>query len=153
MARTEQLEQVVRELMATQPLAVLATHSEAGPYASLVAFAATDDLRSLLFATTRATRKFANLQADPRVAFLVDNRSNDAADFRDAVAATIRGRAEEVADAEREGLLALYLGKHPHLRDFVDSPTCAFLKVHVASYSVVTRFQEVMELHIRPWTS
>jgi len=149
-ARSEKLEQVVRELLATQPLAVLATHGEGGPYASLVAFAATDDLRHLLFATTRATRKFANLQADARVAFLADNRTNEPADFRDAVAATIRGRAEEVTEAERDALLALYLGKHPHLRDFVASPTCAFLKVQVESYCVVTRFQEVMELPIRP---
>lgn len=150
MARGEQLERVVRDLLAAEPLAVLATRGDGGPHASLVAFAATDDLRHLLFATTRATRKFANLQADARVAFLVDNRTNEAADFRDAVAATIRGRAEEVADAEREALLALYLGKHPHLCDFVASPTCAFLKVQVESYYVVTRFQEVMELHIRP---
>ena len=144
------VEQMVRSLLASQALAVLATHGDAGPYASLVAIAATDDLKHLLFATTRATRKFANLQADARVAFLVDNRSNQAADFRDAVAATVRGRAEEVQATEREPLLALYLARHPHLRDFVASPTCAFLKVHVASYFVVTRFQEVMELHITP---
>ena len=150
MASTQELEQVARKLLTSQPLAVLATHGDTGPYASLVAIAATDDLRHLLFATTRATRKFANLQADARVAFLVDNRSNEAADFRDAVAATIRGRAAEVADTEREALLALYLGRHPHLSDFVASPTCAFLRVQVESYFVVTRFQEVMELHIRP---
>lgn len=150
MAHTDTLEQTLRELLAAQPLAVLATHGDEGPYASLVAVAATDDLRHLLFATTRATRKFANLQADARVALLVDNRSNQAADFRDAVAATVRGRAEEVQEAERGPLLALYLARHPHLRDFVAAPTCAFLKVHVASYFVVTRFQEVMELHIKP---
>jgi nitroimidazol reductase NimA-like FMN-containing flavoprotein (pyridoxamine 5'-phosphate oxidase superfamily) len=141
---------MVGELLASQPLAVLATHSDAGPYASLVAFAATDDLRHLLFATTRATRKFANLTADSRVAFLVDNRSNQESDFHEAVAATIMGSAEEVRSADRERLLGVYLGKHPHLREFVTSPTCAFFSVEVRTYYVVTRFQEVVELRIAP---
>lgn len=144
------VEQMVRDLLSSQPLAVLATHGDAGPYASLVAIAATDDLRHLLFATTRATRKFANLQADARVAFLVDNRSNEEADFHEAVAATLRGRAQEVAPDERDAFLDIYLARHPHLRDFVTAPTCAFLKVEVTACYVVTRFQEVMEFHPEP---
>ena len=36
-------------------------------YSNLVAFAATPDLRGLVFATTRATRKFENPTVDPRV--------------------------------------------------------------------------------------
>jgi len=140
----------VAELLAGQPLAVLATHAQGQPYTSLVAFAATEDLRHLLFATTRATRKFANLTADERVALLVDNRSNQESDFHDAMAATVMGRAAEVPDGERQALLAIYLGRHPYLRDFVASPTCAFLKVTVEKYVVVNRFQQVMELHVTP---
>jgi hypothetical protein len=49
---------------------------DAQPYASLMAFAATDDLKRLLFATERNTRKYANLVSNPRAALLVDNRSN-----------------------------------------------------------------------------
>ena len=151
MQGTERLEQDVRELLAAQPLAVLATHSDGGPYANIVAFASTDDLRHLLFATKRATHKFANLQADSRVALLVDNRSNVVADFENAMAATIRGRAEEVTDAaEREALVRLYVGKHPDLGDFVAAPSCALLRVDVESYYIVTKFQEVAELRIRP---
>jgi nitroimidazol reductase NimA-like FMN-containing flavoprotein (pyridoxamine 5'-phosphate oxidase superfamily) len=58
----------------SQPLAVLATHNKGQPYGSLVAFAATHDLDYLIFSTTRSTRKFANLSADPRVAMVIDNR-------------------------------------------------------------------------------
>jgi len=84
----------VRELLGGQPLAVLATHGSAQSYASLVAFAFTDDLTYLAFATSRSTRKFANLQSSQKVAFLIDNRSNRESDFQETTAATVTGIAE-----------------------------------------------------------
>ena len=51
------------------------------PYCNLIAIAATGDFGHLVFATTRATRKYADLMADSRVAVLVDNRQNDVSDF------------------------------------------------------------------------
>jgi len=143
------LKKQLKELFASQKLAVLATHNEKQSYASLVAFASTADLKQLLFATTRATRKYANLAANPNVALLIDNRSNRETDFHKAVAATATGKTTEVGTRERTRLLKLYLGKHPHLREFVSSPNCALLKVKVDSYFVVNRFQNVMELRPR----
>ena len=101
------------KLLQSQPLAVLATQNQGQPYASLVAFASSDDLKSLYFATTRSTRKYANLSGDSRVAMLVDNRSNKASDFRWAMAATATGTAEEVDSRERESALDLYLPNIP----------------------------------------
>jgi heme iron utilization protein len=79
--------------LTSQPLAVLSTHQAGQPYSNLIAFAATPDLESIFFATTRATRKFANLMADPRVALLIDNRANQEADFAEAAALTVLGSA------------------------------------------------------------
>jgi len=140
--------QIIEDLLFGQSLAVLATHNKAGPHASLVAFAATDDLKHLLFATSRATRKFANLTSDPRVVLLLDNRANRESDFRDAAAATVVGTAEEVASAKRECFLPIYTGKHPYLIEFVNSPACALLKVQVQKYCIATRFQKVTEYRI-----
>ena len=139
----------LKKLLQSQPLAVLATQSRGQPYASLVAFASSEDLKSLYFATTRSTRKFANLSGDSRVAVLVDNRSNKASDFRWAMAATATGRATEVGPGERESVMDRYLSKHPHLKDFVHSPTCALCEIKVQSFFVVTRFQHVVEVHVR----
>ncbi len=146
------LSKVKRELgklLRSQPLAVLATQNQGQPYTSLVAFASSDDLKSLYFATIRTTRKFAGLSADSRVAMLVDNRSNKTSDFRRAMAATATGRAAEMDPGVKESALDLYLSKHPHLKDFVHSPTCAFCEIQIQSYFVVTRFQNVVEVHIR----
>ena len=139
----------LKKLLQSQPLAVLATQNRGQPYASLIAFASSDDLKSLYFATTRSTRKYANLSGDSRVAVLVDNRSNKASDFRWAMAATATGKAKEVNARKREKALDLYLAKHPHLREFVHSPTCALCEIRVQTFFVVTRFQSVVEVHVR----
>jgi nitroimidazol reductase NimA-like FMN-containing flavoprotein (pyridoxamine 5'-phosphate oxidase superfamily) len=144
-----QLRKTLKGLFASQRLGVLATYGEGQPYSSLVAFAATNDLKYLVFATTRATRKYANLSAESRVAILVDNRSNQDTDFHRAIAVTALGNAEEIKENERESFLELYLAKHPYLDEFVNAPTCALLKVSVDRYYMVSRFQNVMELHMR----
>jgi nitroimidazol reductase NimA-like FMN-containing flavoprotein (pyridoxamine 5'-phosphate oxidase superfamily) len=144
-----QLRKMLKGLFASQRLGVLATYGRGQPYSSLVAFAATNDLKHLLFATTRATRKFANLSTESQVALLVDNRSNQDTDFHRAIAVTALGKAEEVKARERNPLLRVYLAKHPYLEEFVNSPTCALLKVRVDRYYMVNRFQNVMELHMR----
>jgi nitroimidazol reductase NimA-like FMN-containing flavoprotein (pyridoxamine 5'-phosphate oxidase superfamily) len=147
---TQSVKSLVSELLRDQQFAVLATREEDGqPYTSLMAFAAIDDLRQLILATSRATRKYANLSAEPRVSLLVDSRSHRTADIHDALAVTILGEAEEVTGAERARLLIPYLAKHPHLDDFAMSPSCALLRVKVKSYYLVSRFQEVVELHVR----
>ncbi|NIQ37641.1 MAG: pyridoxamine 5'-phosphate oxidase family protein [Proteobacteria bacterium] len=143
------MRKALTDLFNTQHLGVLATQGGGQPYSSLVAFTATDDLKYLVFATTRATRKYANLSSESRVAMLIDNRSNQDSDFHNAMAVTAMGTAEEVKDREKDQLIKRYLAKHPYLEGFVMAPTCALLKVRVDKYYVVSRFQNVMELHLK----
>ena len=96
MEKTEQTRQQLQDLFASQYLAVLSTHGDGQPYASLVAFVASNDLKALYFATARSTRKFANLTAHPPVAMLIDSRTNRAADFHEAAAATATDRKSVV---------------------------------------------------------
>jgi heme iron utilization protein len=143
-----QARQAVAGLLASQRSAVLATAAGGQPYCSLMAFAATDDVRTLILATRRATRKYANLAASPRVSLLVDNRSNQAADSREALALTVMGAAAEVAPPDREPLAQLFLARHPHLAEFVNSPDCAVVAVRVEKYLLVSQFQEVVEISV-----
>ena len=144
------LQSEIAELLLFQKLAVLATQSSEGSsYSSLIAFAATDDLQKIVFATPKATRKFANIKHNPRVSLLIDNRSNNEKDFHDAKAVTVMGAAERIdPDTSPSELKSLYLSKHPYLEDFLRSPSTAFIIISVRSYYLVSRFQEVMELHI-----
>jgi len=144
-----QLKETIKTILDSQGLAVLATQGDRGPYGSLVAFAATADLKSLLFATTRATRKYANLVRNTGVALVIDTRTNRTADFADAAAVTALGDVEEITGAELPELRRIYLEKHPSLREFTGSPTTALLRVSVTTYIMVSRFQNVQELHVR----
>jgi nitroimidazol reductase NimA-like FMN-containing flavoprotein (pyridoxamine 5'-phosphate oxidase superfamily) len=149
MERTAQLKEFLKDLFSSQRLAVLATQNRRQPYGNLVAFMATKDLKHLLFATTRATRKFVNISKNPKVAMVVDNRSNEESDFHQAAAVTATGVVKEIMGPEKARFQKLYLSKHPYLKDFVSSPTCALLKVEVETYTIVNRFQNVMELHLK----
>ena len=143
-----ELRQVLHDLMATQRFAVLCTQGGGSPYGTVVCFATSDDLSRIWFSTTRSTRKFTHIQEDDRVAFVVDNASNQPSDLFEAVAATGTGRARELTGADREAASERYLSKHPHLAEFASSPNCALVEVRVEIFHVVTRFQEVVEIHV-----
>ena len=148
MDKTDKIHQDLNELLLSQNLAVLSTHQDGQPYASLVAFVAAEDLKYLFFVTPKTTRKFANLSADCRVAMLINSSQNQAADFHQALSVTVIGSAEEISGDEKKNYLKFYLARHPYLQDFAKSPTCALVRVTAQSYYLVKNFQNVMELHI-----
>ena len=140
--------EALAELLASQDLAVLATHREGQPYCSLVGFAASPDLKGLVFATTRSTRKFENLTADPRVAMMIDSRTNQVNDFKDVEALTAVGSAEEISDELKSGYLRGYLEKHPSLEGFAKAPDCALMNIQVTKYILVQHFQNITEYDV-----
>ena len=142
----------IDRLFKAQLQGVLATQQQAQPYTSLMAFAHTPDLRYLIFATLRDTQKHANLLLNSAVSFLIDDRSNDPADYQHAVAISVCGCAQAIPDDERARFLALFLAKHPTLVEFVSSPDCALLRVAVSCYRVVSQFQAVELLAIEATT-
>ena len=141
----DNLPNILRELCHSQALAVLATAAGSAPYANLVAVAFAIDLRHFFFATPRSTRKWHNLSSNPQISLLIDNRSNQVADFKRAAAATILGTARELSKADREEGQKLYLAKHPHLSEFLAGPDCALFQVKIEQIYLVTHFQEVMQ--------
>ena len=148
MTSKEEIKAHVRSLFTHQNLAVLATNSDGQPYTSLVAFVGQDDLKDIYFATPRTTRKYKNLKSEPRVALLINSSMNKPSDFHQAVAVTATGTVMDIPDSQRASLLKAYLTRHPHLKDFIEAPTTALVRVRVNCYYLVKNFQKVMELHI-----
>lgn len=138
----------IRDLLAGQRLGVLATQRDGRSHASLVAFAFSDDMTSVLFATGRATRKYENCQQKDEVALLVDDRGQGEADFHRASAVSVHGQACEVPADLRKRYEDLFLERHPYLADFLAAPTCALMRIQVKRFSLVTRFQEVTEVDV-----
>jgi general stress protein 26 len=144
-----QARQRLTELFAGQGLAVVSTNQPDGhPYASLVAFTASEDLKYIYFATSRATRKYANLQQDGRVAMLVNNSRNQSSDFYQAIAATGVGHAVELSGDAAQAARRRHVDRHPYLEDFVNSPSCAIFQVTLQTCYLVENFQNVTEVHL-----
>ncbi len=146
MATAEEITKKIRELLSSQQVAVLSTYGNGQPYASLIAFTASDDLKEILFATTRASHKYRNLSGCRNAAILVDNRSNSNADFHIAVAVTATCDVEEMAEGDREKCLTMYCKKYPHLLNFASSPSTSIFRGKVREYYFVSRFQQVERL-------
>ncbi len=143
----------LRILGETQNFAVLATTHDGQPHTSIVAFTLSEGLRRILFATTRATRKFRNIRANPSVAMLFDNRTNESKDLHTAIAVTAYGTAMELpegstASAEGEDRRTRHGAKHPYLAEFLQSPSSALVAIEVERYSMVSRFQHVIDWEI-----
>ncbi|MFC1983228.1 pyridoxamine 5'-phosphate oxidase family protein [Chloroflexota bacterium] len=141
------LRQEVKRLCASQQLCVLATQSEGQPYSNLVAFAETDELRSLIFVTNRKTRKYTNAISNDKAAMMIDSRTNQPSDFNTALAVTALGTVEEVARSEHDAIVSIYISKHPYLAEFMNMPDQALMRVKVTEY-VIAHFDRVQVIHI-----
>lgn len=148
MSTDQEVQAVLRDLFLSQRYAVLATDDHGQPFASLMAFAATDDLRQIVVLTERTRRKFTNLKANRRVALLIDDRENKGSDTKDSVAVTAIGEAKEAGSGAGAALLELFLARHPYLAAFAASPSCAVVTVKIGSYLLVSRFEQVVEWRI-----
>jgi len=136
----------IRGLLTEQPYAVLCTQSQSQPYGSLVAFAASDDLKTLVFSTPVTTRKYRLLTECEHVALLIDSRAASSEDMMRVEAVTVTGSAHVVgAGTEFDRWAGLLTARHPHLAPFVKAESSALVCVEVVRYFHVCRFQEVRQ--------
>jgi nitroimidazol reductase NimA-like FMN-containing flavoprotein (pyridoxamine 5'-phosphate oxidase superfamily) len=143
---TEPVDRVIRRLVVSAPFAVLCTQGQGQPYGSLVAFAFSEDLTTAVFATPQATRKYRLLSECDRMALLIDNRPKHADNMMQVEAVTVTGRATEIQPgALFERFANMLIGRHPYLKSFVWSESCALFRVDAKRFLHVCRFQEVRQ--------
>ena len=141
-----QPEELLEEVLKTQYFAVLNTLGEGLPYSNLISFAVTKDLRSLVFITNRNTRKYKNIQENGNISLLIDNRTNQHSDVSQAIAITAIGTAREER-GNKSSLQAIFLARHPQLKQFVDAPDNAIMLVTVREY-IIAGFDTTQRLAI-----
>jgi nitroimidazol reductase NimA-like FMN-containing flavoprotein (pyridoxamine 5'-phosphate oxidase superfamily) len=136
----------IRALVERQLYGVLCTQGEGQPYGSLVAFAFGPDLASAAFCTPTATRKYRLLTECDRVALLVDNRPDHLDDMSRVEAITATGRAVLLeGGAEFERWRQRLVTRHAPLAAFFEAPSVALLRIDIARFFHVVRFQEVRQ--------
>jgi nitroimidazol reductase NimA-like FMN-containing flavoprotein (pyridoxamine 5'-phosphate oxidase superfamily) len=144
METNNEVKQRITKVINSQSIAVLSTSKNDEPYSCLVAYAATEDIRHIIFATMRQRLKYRNLSANPRVSLIIDNRDEKSSDFNETTSITVLGTAQDIMGPEREEYAANLLKLHPSLTDFVNSPDCAVIRVDVEKIYVVSEFESVI---------
>ncbi|MCX6012354.1 MAG: pyridoxamine 5'-phosphate oxidase family protein [Chloroflexi bacterium] len=137
-------EQLLKEVISSQYFAVLNSLGEGLPYSNLVSFAISDDLKSLVFVTNRNTRKYKNIKQNTNVSLLIDNRTNQPSDISQALAITVIGAAHEELN-DKSGLHAVFLTRHPQLKQFMEDHKNAIIVINVKEY-IIAGFDKTQSL-------
>ncbi len=141
-----QIETEIKSLCRQQPFAVLATQGDGQPYTSLISFAASQNLKHVVFSTTIQTRKFSLLLKNRNVAIMVDNRSCQTDNIHLISGVTITGCARPLKDpAEIAYWSQILTAKHTYLDHFVQSSSSSLILVSTIRFFYVRRFQEVYQ--------
>lgn len=146
--REKEALQQIEALFSTQNIAVLATQKDGYPYASLMAFVVTADLKHLLFLTPTDTKKYEYLTASPNVALLIHNSQNFSSHGIDDIAVTAMGTATTVSGRNKDDLMPTFLTRHPSLKLFSAEPTTALVSVAITKYVVVSQFQNKIQIYM-----
>ena len=111
------------EFVRARGLAVVATRTQEGdPEAALVGITATDG-GDLVFDTSRRSRKYANLQADQRVAVVIG--------WDDELTVQVEGNADEPSGDDRQRCLEAYFAQYPDGRDRAKDPDTTHIRIKV----------------------
>lgn len=136
----------IQRLTDEQEYAVLCVQGDGQSYGALVAFAFSEDLRHVVFATPTATRKYRLLSECDHVALVIDNRPDKTDQMMEVEAVTATGRSHLIERGDEFGELAeLLLARYPYLKSFVQASTCALFRVDIVRFFHVIRFQEVRQ--------
>lgn len=136
----------VETILGAQRSGVLGTSFMDIPLCSQMAFAASQDLRTLIVVTPRQTTKYDNMTANPNVSFLVSTARNDPADPAEARALTATAFATELDGERRHRAVTLFAQRHPNLGAFAAASDSAVMELKVDSYRLVDNFQQLTRI-------
>jgi nitroimidazol reductase NimA-like FMN-containing flavoprotein (pyridoxamine 5'-phosphate oxidase superfamily) len=128
--------EIMKKLAKEKDICVLATVSGEKPHCSLMAYTTDEDCSEIYMATHRGTRKFKNLMENPSVSLLIDTREEHKGSLRsEAKAMTVSGSFERLQeDRKKAWARARLLGRHPHLKEFLDHPDSEVICIKIRSF-------------------
>jgi putative heme iron utilization protein len=113
------------------------------PYCSLVNLASHPDGSPILL-ISRLALHTRNILADSRVSLMLDERAEG--DPLEGARIMLGGKAEEVAEAERDLVRRRYLGAHPSAEAFVEFKDFSFFRIRPSGAHLVAGFGRIVDL-------
>ncbi len=127
--------EVVRDLILSKDVCVLATVNKDKPHCSLMAYAPDDECRHLYMATRSDTRKWRNLIDNSNASLLIDSRDEDIPTTRFAAKAlTITGSRQALAEPDRAKAMEILAARHAHLSEFLQDPLVEVICIRCESF-------------------
>ncbi len=140
-----------QRILRNQDLCVLATAGPEGAHCSLMGYALDDSESTVICVTERGTRKYRNMQANPRVSVLVDTRDEHlGSNNREKMQALTLGcLALELSGTQREAALKRLAKLQPQLQKLLTAPDVAVMALEIKSYQLLTGATDIFrhELH------
>ena len=129
------MKEEMMEFIRGKDICVLCTASQSGPWCSMMSYVAGPSGDRIYTATRRGSRKHQNIQTNPIVSVLIDDREERTGEDRSRIRAmTASGQAAEVADkTERERILGELAARHPQLKELLADDATALLEVRFNS--------------------
>ena len=125
---SDPVKDAIVDFLKTARYGTLATVSPEGkPVTHAMAFASKGS--TLYFATSRKTRKFVNIEANPNVAFSAEEVPEN---MRQITGVQVQGVAQMLNDVEKGNALALLIAKYPIMAVMPADPDMVFIKVTVS---------------------
>ncbi len=125
--------ETMKSLVCKKNLCVLATTDNHAPHCSLMVYLADESNERLFLVTPRTSRKFRNIQNNPRVSLLIDTRDDRQHDATSAL--TITGTCEILPSGEKsEQMKVAFAKQYPHMADFVHKSDVAVVCVQIESF-------------------
>jgi general stress protein 26 len=128
--------ETMKKLAKEKDICVLATVSGDKPHCSLMAYTTDEDGSEIYMATHKSTQKFKNLMKNSSVSLLIDTREEHKGSKRhEAKAMTVSGVFERLEDNQKNAWArARLLGRHPHLKEFLDHPDAEVIGIKIRSF-------------------
>jgi hypothetical protein len=124
----------IRRLLRVQRFAVLATSGATAPLASIIAFAPVDEGVGLVFLTPRNSAKYRNIEKNPNVSLVIDERPGSGGGIESACGITVTGTIRAVVRGETGRASEAFFGRHRRFKRYVKERDVVLLRIDVSEY-------------------
>lgn len=125
----------VKTILRENTLCVLCTEADGNPYCSLMTYLLNDDFSVLYLVSTRESRKYQNLLANPRVSVLVDTRQHQGSSAAaNIVSVTFEGLFQSLADFEIQSIKINLSREHGELAEILNNPDFVVFAIKLQSF-------------------
>jgi len=123
------------DLLCSNSILVLATQGEDGPYTSLMAYSCTSDGREIYMLSSKKSQKWVNIQNNPQVSLLVDDRDGKLKQNRSSIKAlTVTGEFIKIDAEKKDTIMKHFAIDNPEINSSFSGPDCDIICIKATSF-------------------